>query len=423
MKKDNIVELKKPEIIKDLLTEVIRNGARQLLTAAVEAEVDEFLSKHSDCRAEQGKPRFVRNGHLPEREIQTGIGSVAIQVPRVRDRGFKKDGVHFNSSIVPKYLRRSESMNEFLPLLYLKGISVNDFAGALTPLLGTEAKNLSPSVISHLKESWGEEYITWCKRNLSGKRYVYWWADGIHLQARMEDAADCILVIVGVTEQGDKEILAIEGGHRESKESWLTLLRNLKERGLAMAPKLAVGDGALGFWGALTEAYGETRHQRCWFHKMGNVLDKLPKSQQAKSKKLLQDIWMAETREDAYKAFEFFIKTYEAKYPKATECLSKDKEDLLAFYDFPAEHWTHIRTTNPIESTFATVRHRTYKSKGCFSRQTILTMVFKLCESAQKRWRKLRGFAYLADVIAGVKFKNGVRNDEHFNSVDKRETA
>ena len=316
---------------------MIRKGARQLLTVAIEAEVNEFLTQHSQSHIEGDKARFVRNGYLPEREIQTGIGSVAIEVPRVRDRGFEKDG--------------------------------------------------------------------------------------IHLQARMEDAADCILVIVGVTEQGDKEILAIEGGHRESKESWLMLLRNLKERGLTIAPKLAVGNGALGFWGALTEAYGETKHQRCWFHKIGNVLDKLPKSQQARAKKLLQDIWMAATREDADKAFIFFIKTYESKYFKATECLEKDKEELLAFYDFPAEHWTHIRTTNPIESTFATVRHRTYKSKGCFSRTTILTMVFKLCESAQTRWRKLRGFAYLGDVIVGIKFINGKRNDEQFNSVNGRETA
>ena len=421
--KDNIVEIKKPEVIKDLLTEVIRKGARQLLTVAIEAEVNEFLTQHSQSHIEGDKARFVRNGYLPEREIQTGIGSVAIEVPRVRDRGFEKDGIHFNSTIIPKYLRRSESMNEFLPLLYLKGISVNDFADVLTPLVGAAAKNLSPGVISHLKEAWEGDYDEWCKRDLKEKCYVYWWADGIHLQARMEDAADCILVIVGVTEQGDKEILSIEGGHRESKESWLMLLRNLKERGLTIAPKLAVGDGALGFWGALTEAYGETKHQRCWFHKIGNVLDKLPKSQQARAKKLLQDIWMAATREDADKAFIFFIKTYESKYFKATECLEKDKEELLAFYDFPAEHWTHIRTTNPIESTFATVRHRTYKSKGCFSRTTILTMVFKLCESAQTRWRKLRGFAYLGDVIVGIKFINGKRNDEQFNSVNGRETA
>lgn len=420
MKKDNVIELKKPEAIKDLLTEVIRAGARQLLATAIEAEVEEFLAAHN---SPEGKARFVRNGRLPEREIQTGIGDVAVEVPRVRDRSKSQDGIYFSSSVIPKYLRRSTSMNEFLPLLYLKGISTNDFSDALTPLFGENAKNLSPGVISRLKADWEDEYTVWCKRDLSKHRYVYWWADGIHLRARMEDSVECVLVIVGVTEEGNKEILAIEGGHRESKASWLSLLRNLKERGLKIAPKLAVGDGALGFWGALTEAYGETRQQRCWFHKMGNVLDKLPKSQQTKATKQLQEIWMSATRENAYKAFNFFIETYNSKYPKATECLNKDKEELLAFYDFPAENWSHIRTTNPIESTFATVRHRTYKSKNCFSRTTILTMVFKLCESAQDRWRKLRGFNHLAEVIRGVKFINGVREYSEKKSVNAEVAA
>lgn len=423
MKKDNIIELKKPEAIKDLLTEVLRNGAQQLLAVAVETEVEEFLAQYKEHRVNQNTPRFVRNGFLPEREIQTGIGSVAVQVPRVRDRSHEKDGIKFSSAIIPKYLRRSTNMNEFLPLLYLKGISTNDFADVLVPLFGENAKNLSPGVVCRLKVDWEAEYSGWCKRDLSKDRYVYWWADGIHLHARMEDSSECVLVIIGVTEQGNKEIIAIEGGHRESKESWLTLLRNLKERGLKTAPKLAVGDGALGFWGALTEAYGDTRHQRCWFHKMGNVLDKLPKSQQTEATKQLQEIWMAATREDAYKAFDFFIKTYESKYPKATECLEKDKDDLLAFYDFPAEHWGHIRTTNPIESTFATVRHRTYKSKNCFSRKTILTMVFKLCESAQDHWIKLRGFNYLAEVVLGVKFINGIRENGKKNSVNEEVAA
>ena len=420
MKKDNVIALKKPETIKDVLTEVIRSGARQLLAAAIEAEVEEFLTAHN---SPESKSRFVRNGYLPEREIQTGVGGVAVDVPRVRDRSKSHDGIRFSSSVIPKYLRRSTSMNEFLPLLYLKGISTNDFVDALTPLFGDNAKNLSPGVVCRLKADWEDEYAIWCKRDLSKQHYVYWWADGIHLHARMGDSAECVLVIVGVTEQGNKEILAIEGGHRESKESWLTLLRNLKGRGLKIAPKLAVGDGALGFWGALTEAYGETRHQRCWFHKMGNVLDKLPKSQQTQATKFLQEIWMAATRKDAHKAFNFFIETYESKYPKATDCLEKDKEELMAFYDFPAEHWGHIRTTNPIESTFATVRHRTYKSKGCFSRTTILTMVFKLCESAQDRWIKLRGFNYLAEVVRGVKFINGVRESGKVKSVNEEVAA
>ena len=369
------------------------------------------------------KARFVRNGYLPEREIQTGIGNVAVQVPRVRDRASTHDGIKFGSSVIPKYLRRSGNMNELLPLLYLKGISSNDFVDALTPLVGDDAKNLSPGVISRLKAAWEDEYKAWHRRDLSSKRYVYFWADGIYLQARMEDAAECVLVIVGVTEQGEKELLTIEAGHRESKESWLMVLQDLKNRGLKKAPKLAVGDGALGFWGALTEVYGKTRHQRCWFHKMGNMLDKLPKSLQAKAKSQLQEIWMSATREAAYKAFDNFVKMYESKHFKATECLLKDKEELLAFYDFPAEHWTHIRTSNPIESTFATVRHRTYKSKGCFSRVTILTMVFKLCESAQKRWNRLRGFNYLADVIRDVKFTNGIRQEDENGSVNERVAA
>jgi len=415
MQKDNIIELKKPETVTDLLTEVLRNGAQRLLAAAVKAEVDEFLSINNSS---EGATRFIRNGYLPEREIQTGIGGVAVAVPRVRDRGSKSDGIHFSSSIIPKYLRRSGSMNDLLPLLYLKGISTNDFVEALTPLVGNEAKNLSPGVISRLKASWEDEYKGWQKRSLKGKRYVYLWADGIHLQARMEDSAECVLVIIGVTEQGNKELLALEAGHRESKESWQCLLRDIKNRGLNHAPKLAAGDGALGFWGALTEAYGETKHQRCWFHKMGNVLDKLPKSLLPKAKKQLQDIWMAPTRKQAYEAFDYFIQSYEAKYPKASECLQKDKEELLAFYDFPAEHWIHIRTTNPIESTFASVRHRTYKSKGAFSRTTILTMVFKLCESAQKHWYRVKGFNYLADVISGVKFVNGIREVDENDSVN-----
>jgi putative transposase len=420
MGKDNVIAFKNPETTIDLLTEILRKGAQRLLAAAVEEEVDRFLADHNKP---EEKPRFVRNGYLPEREIQTGIGALPVEVPRVRDRAFSKDGITFGSSIIPKYLRRSRSMEELLPLLYLKGISTNDFADALKPLLGDEAKNLSPGVISRLKAVWEDEYDKWRKRDLSGKRYVYFWADGIHLQARMEDAKECVLVIVGVTEQGNKELITIEDGHRESKESWLCVLNNLKKRGLKSGPKLAIGDGALGFWGALTEAYGKTRHQRCWFHKMGNVLDKLPKSSQAKAKTLLQDIWMSDTRANAYKAFDILIDTYESKYPKATECLQKDKEELLAFYDFPAEHWAHIRTSNPIESTFATVRHRTYKSKGCFSRTTILTMVFKLSESAQKRWNRLRGFNYLADVIRGIKFVNGKKENEQAKSVNEGAAA
>lgn len=412
MKKDNVIAFENPAEFKhDMLTEILRQGAQKLLAVAVEAEVEEFLSKYSELKTEDEKSRFVRNGYLPERAIQTGIGDVLVKVPRVRDRAYTKDGITFGSSVIPKYLRRTGDLNELLPLLYLKGISTNDFVDALTPLVGSNAKNLSPGVISRLKSDWLEEYTQWRKRGLSSTRYVYWWADGIYLTARMDDA-QCVLVLMGVTELGNKELIAIETGCRESKESWLELMRDLKRRGLTHAPRIAVGDGALGFWGALTEMFPKTRHQRCWFHKMGNVLDKLPKSLQAKAKKSLQEIWMSETRDDAYKAFNQFIETYELKYPKATNCLLKDKEELLTFYDFPAEHWVHLRTTNPIESTFATVRHRTKKSKGCFSRDTILSMVFKLAQSAEKRWNRLRGFDQLNNVIKGVKFIDGIREDQ-----------
>ncbi len=408
--KDTVVELKKPgATTKDLLTELVRQGARQILAEAVELEVEEFLKATELLKDREGLKRFVRNGYLPERDIQTGIGDIGIKMPRVRDREPKEDNVKFCSAIVPKYLRRSQSVEKLLPLLYLKGISTGDFAEVLTPLLGENAKNLSPGVISRLKSSWEEEYQQWHKRDLSKKRYVYWWVDGIYLQARMEEARDCVLVIIGVTDTGIKELIAIEDGFRESKDSWLSLLRNIKARGLITAPKVAVGDGALGFWGALSEEFGETRHQRCWLHKTFNILDKLPKYLQAKAKEDLHAIWMAATREEANKAFDGFIKGYSGKYPKATECLEKDREVLLTFYDFPAEHWVHLRTTNPIESTFATVRHRTVKSKGCFSRTTILTMVFKLCQSAEKNWNRIRGFERLGEVITGVQFINGVR--------------
>lgn len=420
MKKDNVIQFEKPE--HDLLTEVLRQGARQLLSAAIEAEVEEFLSCYQE-RNESGKSRFVRNGHLPDRNIQTGIGEIGVKVPRIRDQFFKKDGILFSSCIIPKYIRRTGDLNEFLPVLYLKGISTGEFVEALTPLVGEKAKNFSPGVISRLKMKWEDEYSAWCKRDLSGKHYVYLWADGIYLQARMEASKDCVLVIVGVDVFGKKELIAIEDGYRESKESWLNLLKDLKARGLKRPAKVAVGDGSLGFWGALTEVYPTTVHQRCWFHKMGNVLDKLPKSQQAEAKIALQEIWMAATRADAYKAFDHFIKRYEAKYPKATQCLEKDEKELLSFYDFPAEHWIHLRTTNPIESTFSTVRHRTKKSRGCFSRTTILTMVFKLSQSAQKRWRKIKGFKQLGEIIRNVKFSDGIRVEKEILSEKNRVTA
>jgi putative transposase len=347
----------------------------------------------------------VRNGYLPERDIMTGIGPVKIKVPKTRDRSGQR--IQFRSELLPPYIKRTRSVETVLPWLYLKGISTGDFSEALAALLGKDAKGLSAGTISRLKQVWSLEYDTWRQRDLGKQRYVYLWADGVYFNVRGDDARQCILVVVGVTEQGNKEFLAIEDGYRESEQSWTEVLLDLKGRGMNQ-PKLAIGDGALGFWKALQKIYGKTRSQRCWVHKTRNILNKMPKSIQLKAKQHIHDIWMAETREDAERAFDRFVETYRYKYPKASECLEKDREELLAFYDFPAEHWVHIRTSNPIESTFATVRLRTTKTRGCVSRTTILTMVFKLGMSAENGWRKLRGFRRLAEVINGVKFIDGI---------------
>jgi len=410
MKKDNVVRFGNQEESQyDHLTELLREGASKLIAQAVEVELEEYLLKFDQLRNEQGRRFIVRNGYLPEREILTGIGPVKVKVPKIRDRS--GGGIKFNSTFLPPYLRRTQSVEETLPVLYLKGLSTGDFGEALEALFGKNAKGLSSSTISRLKAAWEEEYLSWNRRDLSNKKYVYLWADGVYFNIRLEDARQCVLVIIGVNEMGKKELLAIEDGYRESEQSWEELLRRLKEQGLKVAPKLAVGDGALGFWKALPKVYEETRNQRCWVHKTANVLNKLPKSVQPKAKSDLHEIWMAPTRQVAHKAFDRFISIYEGKYPKAAECLRKDRDELLAFYDFPAEHWAHIRTTNPIESTFATIRLRTKKSRGCVSRKTALSMAFKLGQSAEKRWRKLRGFRLLGDVILNVKFVDGVRED------------
>jgi len=416
MSKDTIIQFKTPEAERtDPLTDLLRTGAQQLIANAVEAELLELLGQHADSKDEQGRQMIVRNGYLPAREIQTGIGAVKVKVPKVRDRS--GSGICFHSNLLPPYLRRTKSMEELLPWLYLKGLSTGDFQEALAALLGKDAKGLSAGTISRLKDGWRADLAKWQQQRLDKKRYVYFWADGVYFNIRGDEARQCILVIVGVDEHGHKEFVAIEDGYRESEQSWLEVLNSLKQRGLQVGPKLAIGDGALGFWKALSKAYGETRHQRCWVHKTANVLNKLPKGAQAKAKSALHQIWMAATREDAYKAFDGFLATYRDKYPKAASCLEKDRETLLAFYDFPAAHWQHIRTSNPIESTFATVRLRTNKTRGCVSRQTILSMVFQLGQSAQKRWRRLRGFKHLADVIRGVKFENGVRVDTNDSRV------
>lgn len=395
--------------IEDPLTAVLRNGAKELIRKAVESELLEMLNAYSDLRLLDGRPAVVRNGYLPARKIQTGIGDVEVQVPKVRDRS--GSGIHFSSQLLPPYLRRTKSLEELIPWLYLKGLSTGDYTDALTALVGESARGLSANTVSRLKEKWLDEHREWQRQELSNKRYVYWWADGIYSKVRMDDKL-CLLVIIGVTESGEKELVAVHDGYRESTASWEEVLLNLRQRGLPTSPKLAVGDGALGFWGALSKIYPETRHQRCWVHKTANVLNKLPKSMQPKVKASLHEIWMASTREDAYKAFDNTVELYSAKYPKAMVCLAKDKEELLAFYDFPAEHWQHIRTTNPIESAFSTVRLRTHKSRNCGSRDTTLAMVFKLMEVAQKRWIKIRGFNLLTLVINNVTFVNGVQANE-----------
>jgi len=406
----NIVSIRS----RDALNEILQQGAQQMLASAIENEVADYLEGHADQRDENGRRLVVRNGYLPARKIQTGIGQVAVRQPRVNDKRVDEQGQHqrFTSQILPPYLRRTKSLDELIPWLYLRGISTGDFTEALEALLGPQATGLSATNIVRLKESWQQEWKSWSQRSLEGKRYVYVWADGIHFNIRLEDPGNnkqCILVLMGATEDGRKELIAICDGYRESTQSWRELLLEAKQRGLAVDPKLATGDGALGFWAALREVYPATREQRCWVHKTANVLNKLPKSIQAKAKSMLQEIWMAETRHQANQAFDLFVASFEAKYPKAVECLVKDRDVLLTFYDFPAEHWVHLRTTNPIESTFATVRLRTARTKGCGSRTACLTMVFKLARCAETHWRRLNGAALLPEVIKGVTFIDGLK--------------
>ncbi|MGH9961042.1 MAG: IS256 family transposase, partial [Pyrinomonadaceae bacterium] len=388
MIEDKVIELKNPGTpapVTDALTEVLREGAQRMLAAAIEAEVAIFMECFCEQKTTDGRQRVVRNGHLPGRTIQTGVGSVEVTMPRVRDR---EKVIRFTSSLLPPYIRRTKTLEELLPWLYLKGISTGGFQEALTALLGREAPGLSASTISRLKAVWQDEHARWSRRDLSNRRYVYLWVDGIHFGVRLEDAAQCILVVIGATAEGKKELLALADGYRESEASWREVLLDLKARGLSIDPHLAIGDGALGFWKALPQVFGTTRGQRCWVHKTANILNKLPKSQQPKAKAALQEIWMAATRQDAERAFDHFLTHYRPKYPKAAECLEKDRGSVLSFYDFPAEHWIHLRTTNPIESTFATVRLRTDKTRVCVSRESILAMVFMLVKSAERHWRK-----------------------------------
>lgn len=413
MEEDNVVDYRNPGVplaVADALTEVLRRGAKELLQQAVEVEVREALAQYAALKDEQGRQRVVRNGYLPERSIQTGIGAIAVRAPRVRDRAGE---LKFSSRLLPPYLRRTRSMDELLPWLYLKGLSSSDFSGALTALLGPAAPGLSAATICRLKEIWRLEYEQWRQRSLRDKEYAYVWADGIYFGVRLEDARQCMLVVIGATKEGRKELLGLTDGYRESEASWKELLLELKERGLTVDPKLAIGDGALGFWKALPQVFGSTRAQRCWKHKTANVLNKLPKGLQLKAKAELNDIWMAESRAAAEQAFDKFLLRYQSKYPKASECLHKDRIALLTFYDFPALHWQHIRTTNPLESTFATVRLRTSKTRGCVSRGGMLAMVFKLTKVAEQKWYKLKGSELLVQVIQGIRFKDGTQVNTH----------
>jgi putative transposase len=406
----NIVRLRQSDEIDDPLTDVLRSGARRLLAQAVEMEADNFIAAMKELKLADGRDRIVRHGHGPERSIQTGIGPVPVRRVKIRDRGAngEADRVRFASSILPKWARRTRSLDALLPVLYLRGVSTGDFQEALSALVGKDAPNLSPSVITRLTAQWNADYERWQKRDLSARRYVYVWADGVYLQARMEDQAECMLVLIGATPEGKKELVGFQTGVRESAQSWRELLVDVKRRGLKVAPDIAVGDGALGFWKALDEVFPGTKHQRCWVHKTANVLNKVPLSVQANMKPDLREIYGAPTRAAAEMAIDVFAEKYGAKYDKAVDCLTKDRETLLAFYGFPAEHWDHLRTSNPIESIFATVRHRTVRTKGSLSSNTARLMVFKLVMTAAKSWRRLKGQNQLPKLLAGARFQDGI---------------
>jgi transposase-like protein len=395
----------------DVLTELLRQGARTLLAQAIEAEVADWVERHRACLDGDGHRQVVRNGHLPARTILTGVGPVEVRQPRVHDRRPAGERAQFASAILPPYLRKTKGVEELIPWLYLKGVSTGDFSEALAALLGPDAKGLSATTVTRLKGLWEQEYQDWSKRPLAGKHYVYVWADGVYFNIRLEGGRQCILVLLGATADGKKELIALQDGQRESELSWKELLLDVQARGLTLEPTLAIGDGALGFWKAVRQLWPDIAEQRCWVHKTANVLDKLPKSVQPKAKAMLHAIYLAPSRAEADKAFDLFLRTYEAKYPKATECLAKDRTQLLTFYDFPAEHWLHLRTTNVIESVFATVRLRTDKTKGSGTRVACLTMVFKLMESASRRWRALNGAPLLAEVLRGVVFVDGVKRE------------
>jgi putative transposase len=397
----------------DELTAILRQGAKTMLQAAIESEVAEYIGQHKNCVDTEGRRTVVRNGHHPERNLQTGIGPIAIKRPKVNDKRVDEQGerFRFHSSIIPAYLKRTKSVEELIPWLYLRGISTGDFPLALEAILGKDAPGLSSTSVVRLKKHWEDDFATWSTRDLSKERFVYFWADGIYPRVRLEDSeSQCFLVIMGATKEGKKELVAIGEGLRESEDAWREVLLDLKKRGLTTGPELAVGDGALGFWAAIGKEDPNATQQRCWVHKTGNVVAKLPKSSHNKAKGLLKDIYSAETRKQAEAAMDHFCDVFDAKHPKAVKCLVKDRTELLAFFDFPAEHWVHIRTTNPIESLFATIRLRTKRTKGHGSAKAALSMAFKLAQCAEKKWNKLRGSQLLADVISvDFKFQDGIK--------------
>ena len=405
-----VIPFRQPDAIEDPLTEVAREGARRMLAQVLIAEADAFVALWKDLKLPDGRDRIVRHGHGPQRAIQTGVGPIEVRRTKVRDRGDvgTKEKIRFTSAILPKWARRTKSLDALLPVLYLRGVSAGDFQEGLAALLGKDAPNLSPAVISRLTAEWQADYDAWQKRDLSARQYVYVWADGVYLQARMEDNAECMLVLIGATPEGKKELVGFQIGVRESAQSWRELLNDIKQRGLEIAPDLAVGDGALGFWKAIEEVFPSTRHQRCWVHKTANILNKVARSVQVNMKADLREIYGAPTRAAAEMAINVFADKYGAKYDKAVACLTKDKETLLAFFDFPAEHWDHLRPSNPIESVFATVRHRTVRTKGALSAKTAKLMVFKLVNAAAKTWRRLKGENQLPKVVQGIKFQNGI---------------
>jgi putative transposase len=406
------------------LDELAREGARRMLVTALEAEVAQYLERYGGERDEHGHALVVRNGKSRARKLTLGAGTIEIQTPRVNDRRTDENGERhrFTSEILPPYMRRSPKVAEVLPILYLRGLSTGDFRPALQGLLGEDAAGLSATNIARLTAQWEAEYQQARKQSLAEKDYVYVWVDGVHFNVRLEDDRLCTLVMIGARPDGSKELVAVEDGYRESAESWATLLRDLKRRGMS-APLVAVGDGALGFWAAVRDVWPQTRTARCWCHKLANVLDKLPKRLQPRAKRLLHEVMYADTRDHASEAIDRFAEEFESKYPKAAECLRSDQDQLGVHFDFPAEHWKHLRTTNIIESPFSTVRLRQRVTKGAGSRAKALLMAFKLLDMAQQRWRKLNGAELLPLVRAGVRFVNGVRQEREKKATERKGKA